>query len=72
MIWVETPTNPLLSIADIAAIAEIGHTAGARCWWTTPSPAGAAAAAEPGCRHRSCIPRRSTSVGIPTWWAVRW
>ena len=29
MIWVETPTNPLLTIADIAAIAEIGHEAGA-------------------------------------------
>jgi cystathionine gamma-synthase len=29
MIWVETPTNPLLSIADIAAIADIGHRAGA-------------------------------------------
>jgi cystathionine gamma-synthase len=28
MIWVETPTNPLLSIADITAIAEIGHSAG--------------------------------------------
>src|ERR1700744_3834212 len=24
LIWVETPTNPLLSIADIAAIAELG------------------------------------------------
>ncbi len=30
MIWVETPTNPLLSIADIAAIAEIGRAAGAK------------------------------------------
>lgn len=30
MIWVETPTNPLLSIADIAAIAEIGHAAAAK------------------------------------------
>jgi cystathionine gamma-synthase len=30
MIWVETPTNPLLSIADIAAISEIGHGAGAK------------------------------------------
>ena len=29
MIWVETPTNPLLSIADIVAIAEIGRDAGA-------------------------------------------
>jgi cystathionine gamma-synthase len=29
MIWVETPTNPLLSIADITALAEIAHSAGA-------------------------------------------
>ena len=29
MIWVETPTNPLLSIADIAATAEIGRGVGA-------------------------------------------
>jgi cystathionine gamma-synthase len=30
MMWVETPTNPLLSIADIAALAEVAHDAGAR------------------------------------------
>jgi len=30
LIWVETPTNPMLSIADIAAIADIGHAAGAK------------------------------------------
>src|SRR5438309_3457763 len=29
LIWVETPTNPLLSIADIAGIAEIGTEYGA-------------------------------------------
>ncbi len=29
VIWVETPTNPLLSIADIAALADIAHEAGA-------------------------------------------
>ncbi|HVB45406.1 MAG TPA: cystathionine gamma-synthase, partial [Streptosporangiaceae bacterium] len=29
LVWVETPTNPLLSIADIAALAEIAHSAGA-------------------------------------------
>jgi cystathionine gamma-synthase len=28
LIWVETPTNPLLSIADIGALAEIAHAAG--------------------------------------------
>jgi cystathionine gamma-synthase len=30
MIWVETPTNPLLSIADIAALSEIGREVGAK------------------------------------------
>ena len=29
VIWCETPTNPLLNIADIAALAEIAHQAGA-------------------------------------------
>ncbi len=29
LVWVETPTNPLLSIADIRALAEIAHSAGA-------------------------------------------
>src|SRR5499427_9316952 len=29
LVWVETPTNPLLSIADIAALAQIAHEAGA-------------------------------------------
>src|SRR6185437_2171016 len=30
MVWVETPTNPLLSIADIRALAQAAHEAGAR------------------------------------------
>jgi cystathionine gamma-synthase len=29
VVWVETPTNPLLSVADITALAEIAHEAGA-------------------------------------------
>jgi cystathionine gamma-synthase len=29
MVWVETPTNPLLNVADIAAIANLAHAAGA-------------------------------------------
>ena len=28
-VWVETPTNPLMAVADIAAIAEIAHALGA-------------------------------------------
>jgi cystathionine gamma-synthase len=31
MVWVETPTNPLLGVVDIAAAAEIAHAAGAIC-----------------------------------------
>jgi cystathionine gamma-synthase len=30
LIWCETPTNPLLNIADIAALAQIAHEGGAR------------------------------------------
>lgn len=29
MVWVETPTNPMLSIVDIAAVAEVAHAHGA-------------------------------------------
>jgi cystathionine gamma-synthase len=30
LVWAETPTNPLLGIADVAALAELAHGAGAR------------------------------------------
>ncbi|MEW1958479.1 cystathionine gamma-synthase [Kineococcus sp. NPDC059986] len=29
LVWVETPTNPLLTVADIAALAELAHSVGA-------------------------------------------
>jgi cystathionine gamma-lyase len=29
LVWIETPTNPLLQVLDVAAIAEIAHKAGA-------------------------------------------
>ena len=31
LIWIETPSNPLLKITDIAEIAALAHEAGARC-----------------------------------------
>jgi cystathionine gamma-synthase len=42
LIWVEAPSNPLLKITDIAAVAEIAHAAGALCAVdnTWPSPLG--------------------------------
>lgn len=30
LVWIETPTNPLLSIGDIPALADIAHAAGAK------------------------------------------
>lgn len=30
LVWLETPTNPLLTIGDISAVAEVAHAAGAR------------------------------------------
>ena len=40
MVWVETPSNPLLRVSDIARIAELAHAAGARCavdnTWASP------------------------------------
>ncbi|NNJ11727.1 aminotransferase class V-fold PLP-dependent enzyme [Chloroflexales bacterium ZM16-3] len=40
LVWVESPSNPLLKVADIAAITEIAHAAGALCavdnTWATP------------------------------------
>ena len=42
LIWVETPSNPLLKITDIAGVAAIAREAGARCAVdnTWPSPVG--------------------------------
>ena len=66
-VWVETPTNPLLAIADIAAIAELAHAAGALDdrgqHLRQPVPA-AAARARRG-RGRSTRPP-STAAGTPT------
>jgi cystathionine gamma-synthase len=39
-VWIETPSNPLLKITDMAAVADIAHQAGAVCvcdsTWCTP------------------------------------
>ncbi len=40
LVWVETPSNPLLKITDVAAVAALAHAAGAICacdsTWPTP------------------------------------
>jgi cystathionine gamma-synthase len=40
IVWVETPSNPLVRVVDIRRLAELAHTVGARCvvdnTWATP------------------------------------
>lgn len=40
LVWVETPSNPLVAVSDIARLAEIAHAGGALCavdnTWATP------------------------------------
>src|SRR6185503_8869008 len=40
LVWAETPSNPLLRVTDLAAIADIAHRGGAICavdnTWGTP------------------------------------
>ena len=40
LVWVETPSNPLVRVVDIARLAELAHSMGARCvvdnTWATP------------------------------------
>ena len=40
LIWIETPSNPLLKITDVTAVADLAHAAGAICacdsTWPTP------------------------------------
>src|SRR5262249_19546704 len=38
MVWIETPTNPLLHVVDIAAVAEAARAGGALAVVATPSP----------------------------------
>ena len=59
LVYLETPANPTLVLTDIAAVAEIAHRHGARCWWTTPS-------ARPTCRTRCCWARTSCCTRPPS------
>ena len=72
LVWIETPSNPLLRITDIAAVAELAHQAQAP-WWRSTTPS----CRRPGSsRLRSaptswCTRRRSTSTATATWSAER-
>ena len=68
MVWLETPTNPLLTCFDIEAIAAIAHERGALVvvdnTFATPVPPAADHARR---RHRRCTRPPSTSAVTATW-----
>ena len=72
LVWVETPTNPLLGVVDIAGAAEAAHAAGALCavdnTFATRSCSGLWSSGPTW----SSTPRPSTWAGTPTWSAGPW
>ena len=72
VVWCETPTNPLLGIADIAAVASVtrrGRAPGSSS--TTPSPRPTCSSRSRWARTSCCTPRRSTSAATRTSSAAR-
>jgi cystathionine gamma-synthase len=56
LLWIETPSNPLMRIADIASLAKRAKAAGARV----------------AVDNTFLSPVRSISTATPTWLAARW
>jgi hypothetical protein len=66
LVWVETPSNPMLSIVDIEALAALA-TSGAPAWWsTTPSPPPICSSPWPSAPTWWCTPPPSTWAGTAT------
>lgn len=63
VIWVETPSNPLLGITDIAVVAQIARDAGARLVVDNTF-------ATPTSSSRSRSARTSSCTRSPSTWAV--
>ena len=73
LVWFETPSNPLLKVVDIAAIARDGPPAGRRgrpagrsSWSTTRSPRRRSSARSPSAPTSSSTRRRSTWAATRT------
>ena len=72
LVWIETPSNPLLRITDIADIAQARDTPSARSWWpTTPSCRRAGSGPSSSAPTSWCTRPPSTSTATATWSAAR-
>ena len=74
LVWVETPTNPLLQILDIAALADVAHKHGAKLAVdnTFASPYLQRPLTPSARGPRRSTARRSTSAVTRTWSAGAW
>ena len=70
MIWVETPTNPLLKLVDLERVAAIARSAASGPPPTTPSPAPMCSGRSSSASTSSCIRPPNISTAIPTWSAA--
>ena len=66
MLWLETPTNPLLNIVDLRAASEAAHSAGAIVVVDNRSPRRSSSGRSSTAPTSSSTRRPSTSVGTPT------
>ena len=74
LVWLETPTNPLLAVSDIRAVADIvhAHSPRAPCWlWTTPLPPPTFSGRWNWAPISWCTPRPSTLAVIQMLLAAR-
>ena len=66
MVFLETPTNPVMRLTDIAAASSSRTRAAPRSSSTTPSPARACSGRSSSAPTSSCTARRSTSTATAT------
>src|SRR5262244_4245144 len=62
LIWIETPTNPLLKLVDLERVAAIASGAASGPWPTTPSPVPMSSARSNWASISSCIRPRNIST----------
>jgi hypothetical protein len=65
-IWLESPTNPLMEVADLPRDHAAPASAGSSSCATTPSPLPCSSGRSPSAPTSSSTRRRSTSPGTPT------
>ena len=72
IVWVETPSNPLWRVTDVAAVAALAHGAGAACVCDNTSARRCSSGRWRSAPTWPCTRRPSTSAATATCWAAPW